>query len=66
MKQIFDLNDLCIVALKRKAVFSNKFQLLRKPRPAAFVFHWPGVRILQAIDAGLFVYESNKDNHENV
>lgn len=59
--QILTLGELNELASKRKSVYSPSYGPLKIPKPAAFVMHWPGVRLLQAIDAGLFEYPPRKE-----
>ena len=60
-RRINSLNDLAYMAERKKAVVVPKSHAWRKPRPAAFMIHLPGVCILRLFDAGMYKYIKTDD-----
>ena len=57
-KRIKSLRQLSDAAVTKKSVVCRlDFCHGGKPTPAAWALHWPGAVLLQAIDAGVYIYK---------
>ena len=65
-KKIKTIEELSAAVGKFKAVTAPKLPAWKKPRPAAFMIHLPGIQLLRLFRAGMYVYvKPNKEREES-
>jgi len=64
-ERVKTINQLGILALRRKSVYVTKSPAFRKHHPAAWIIHLSGVILLRLFHLGMFVYEPQKKGGPN-